>query len=231
MVDNDHTRAVYDRVAEPYARVFADELTRKPFDRALLEPFADRARGTGMVVDLGCGPGHVAAYLANRGVDVAGVDLAPEMVFVAARRNPRLAFEVGDAAALAIPAASLAGVVAFYSLIHLPRPSMRAALRELRRVLRPDGTVLLALHAGAGHVHHDEFLGEPVSVDATLYEPGEVGQALRDARFAVEEVERRPPYPFEYPTDRLYVRARALSGSSRAGGSRSARPTAWPRIV
>lgn len=201
-------RAVYDRVAGRYASVFADELTRKPFDRALLDRFAARCRGTGTVVDLGCGPGHVGAYLAQRGVDLAGVDLAPEMVAVAARRNPNLCFEVGDAAALAAPDGSLAGVVAFYSLIHLPRPSMHAVLGELRRVLRVDGTLLLALHAGQGHVHNDEFLGEAVSVDATLYEGDEIDASLREAGFVVDVLRRRPPYPFEHPTDRLYVQAR-----------------------
>jgi hypothetical protein len=99
-------------------------------------------------------------------------------------------------------------VVAFYSLIHLPRPSMHAVLGELRRVLRVDGTLLLALHAGQGHVHNDEFLGEAVSVDATLYEGDEIDASLREAGFVVDVLRRRPPYPFEHPTDRLYVQAR-----------------------
>jgi SAM-dependent methyltransferase len=208
-VDIDDVRAVYDRVAERYADVFADELSRKPFDRRLLDDFADRCRGTGTVVDLGCGPGHVGAYLAQRGVEVAGIDLAPEMVAVANRRYPTLRFEIGDATDLAIPNATLAGVVAFYSLIHLPGASIRAALGEVRRVLRPHGRLLLALHAGRGEVRTDEFLGEASSVEAILYRGDEISERLDDAGFVVDIVRLRPPYPFEHPTDRLYVCARA----------------------
>jgi SAM-dependent methyltransferase len=217
-VDIDDVRAVYDQVAERYADVFADELTRKPFDRRLLDGFADQSRGTWTVVDLGCGPGHVGAYLAQRGVDVAGIDLAPEMVAVATRRHPKLRFEVGDATGLPVPNATLAGVVAFYSLIHLPRASIRAALCEVRRVLQPDGRLLLALHAGSGKVRTDEFLGEATSVEAILYRGDEIAARLDDAGFVVDLVRQRRPYPFEHPTDRLYVSARATRTPTRQIG-------------
>src|SRR5437773_6198242 len=73
-------RASYDRVAAEYAERIAGELAGKPFDRALLDRFADQVRPLGPVCDVGCGPGHVTAYLHERGLDVFGVDLSPEMV-------------------------------------------------------------------------------------------------------------------------------------------------------
>ncbi len=65
----DSTRDSYDRVADEYARRIFDELDHKPFDREILDGFADAVRGLGPVCDLGCGPGQVARYLRARGVD------------------------------------------------------------------------------------------------------------------------------------------------------------------
>lgn len=87
--------ATYDAVAADYADAFADELAGKPFDRDLLDEFADTVDGP--VLDLGCGPaGHVTRYLADRGVRVAGVDLAHEGIAEARRRHPDLEFLAGD---------------------------------------------------------------------------------------------------------------------------------------
>ncbi len=99
-MDSDELRASYDQVAETYADTFFDELDRKLFDRELLDAYAERTQDRGLVLDIGCGPGHIARYLHERGVEVAGVDLSPEMVEVARRLNPGLRFDVGDMGAL-----------------------------------------------------------------------------------------------------------------------------------
>ena len=72
----------YDLVAERYAAEIAGELTHKPLDRGLLDAVAELAGG-GPVADVGCGPGHVAAYLAGRGARTVGLDLSPGMCAVA----------------------------------------------------------------------------------------------------------------------------------------------------
>ena len=70
----------YDQVAEEYvARIF-HELEDKPFDRELLDRFAEQTHNLGLVCDLGCGPGHIAHYLHTRGVHILGIDLSPHMV-------------------------------------------------------------------------------------------------------------------------------------------------------
>lgn len=151
--------ASYDAVATEYAAAFADELAVKPFDRALLDEFAAATRG-GPVLDVGCGSaGHVTRYLADQGADVSGTDLSAGCVEVARRRQPDLRFEVADMRELGIPAGSLAGIVAFYSVIHLPRQQVPVALAEFGRVLRPHGVLLLAVHGGTGEISSEEFLG------------------------------------------------------------------------
>ena len=202
---NPDLAGTYDRVAEPYGEQFFDELARKPFDRELLDRFAARLSGRGLVCDVGCGPGHVGRYLTERGVDVFGLDLSSEMVALARRRNPSMRFEQGDLRALALPNASLAGIVAFYSLIHLERAEIASALTELARVLVPGGLILIAFHGGDGAVHADDWFGRGVSIDATLYRPTEMATAMERAGFDVETIATRVPYDFEYQSTRVYA--------------------------
>src|ERR1022692_3312524 len=114
--------ATYDAIAEQYAADYFDELCRKPFDRELLTKFAQLIPPRGRVCDMGCGPGHVARYLAGLGLDPLGVDISESMVAVARRLNPRLQFQQGDMLRLQFADESFAGIAAFYSLIHIDRP-------------------------------------------------------------------------------------------------------------
>jgi SAM-dependent methyltransferase len=208
-VPND-TRAAYDRVAETYAQRIFDELTHKPFDRAWLERLAGELRGRGTVCDLGCGPGHVARYLAERGVDVLGVDLSPGMVEEARRRSPHLRFETGDLRRLDVPDGAWAGIAAFYSLIHVAPDDIPAALAELHRVLAPGGALAVAVHIGRETVHLDEWWGHPVSVDFHFFEPARLAAWLGEAGFEIVESIERDPYPgVEHPSRRAYLWARA----------------------
>jgi len=200
---NPDLAGTYDQVARPYAEQFFDELDQKPFDRALLDRFAARVRGRGRVCDVGCGPGHVGRYLGDRGVDAFGLDLSPGMVALARDLNPAMRFVQGDMRALPLSDASLAGFVAFYSLIHFERGAAGGVLTELTRVLIPGGLLLLA--GGEGEVHADDWFGQGVSIDATLYHPTEMATYMKRAGLAVEAITTRAPYEFEYQTTRVYA--------------------------
>jgi SAM-dependent methyltransferase len=200
--------ASYDRVADEYVRRIYDELRHKPLDRELLDRFAARMRG-GIACDLGCGPGQVARYLHERGVEVCGVDLSPGMVEQARRLNPSIEFRRGDLMALDVPDGAWTGVAAFYSIIHTPRSDVIRALREIRRVLRPGGLLLLAFHLGDEIIHLDEWWGQRVSVDFFFFRCEEMAGYLRAANFEVEEIIEREPYAeVEHPSRRAYIFAR-----------------------
>lgn len=195
----------YDRVAEHYATEFFEELARKPFDCQQLNEFAENVRGEGDVCELGCGPGQVARYLKDRGVNVRGVDLSAEMVRVASRLNPDIPFEQGDMLALNFPDESVAALVLFYSIIHIKREDVTRALQEMNRVLTPGGKLFLAFHCGEGELHRDEWYGQPVSIDFRLFQEDEMARYLAAAGFEGIKIVERAPYEFEYPTKRLYA--------------------------
>lgn len=203
------TRASYDRVADEYARLIADELKDKPLDREVLDRFAAKVADKGRVCDLGCGPGQVARYLHERGADAFGIDLSPKMLEQARRINPAIEFRQGNMRALDLPDGALAGIATFYSIIHIPRGEVVRVLEELRRVLQPGGLLLLAFHRGSEVVHLDEWWERPVSLDFAFFEREEMEGYLREAGFAIEESIERAPYPeVEHQSHRVYLIAR-----------------------
>jgi SAM-dependent methyltransferase len=196
----------YDRVAQEYVERIFGELEHKPLDRELLDRFAERVRNLGLVCDLGCGPGHVARYLRERGVEVCGVDLSPGMVEQARQLSPDIPFKQGNMLALDWPDAAWAGVAAFYSIIHIPRGEVVRALCEIKRVLRPGGTLLLAFHLGEEVVHLEEWWNQPVSLDFAFFGLDEMEGYLQTAGFEIEELIERPPYPdVEHQSRRGYI--------------------------
>lgn len=203
------TQSSYDRVAAEYTARLADELSYKPFDRKMLDWLHEKA-GAGLICDMGCGPGHIAAYLQAQGAQACGIDLSPGMIEQAKARNPNISFTVDNMMTLAtVFDASYSGIAAFYALIHLTREQMPTAMRELWRVLKPGGVVLATFHIGQETRHFDEFFGAQVNLDFIFFETHEIRAFLEGAGFRIEEAIERDPYPeIEVQTRRGYVFAR-----------------------
>jgi SAM-dependent methyltransferase len=218
-------QTTYDLVADECVRRIFEELEHKPLDRQLLDRFAASVQTLGPACDLGCGPGHVARYLEERGVQVIGVDLSPLIVAHARRLNQGIEFSQGDMRSLGFEDGALGGIAAFYSIIHIPRPEVVVALAEMKRVLRPGGLLLLAFHIGDETLHLDEWWGYRASVDFVFFRTEEMTGFLRAAGFEVEEVVERDPYPdVEHPSRRAYIFARKPRGAGQTRGP-SGRPT------
>nr|WP_055509308.1 class I SAM-dependent methyltransferase [Nonomuraea pusilla] len=183
------TRASYDAVAESYADLVRGFLDEAPYVRAVFALFADlvRASGGGPVADVGCGPGHVTAHLRQRGVEAFGVDLSAGMIEVARRDHPGIRFEVGSMTDLPLTDASVAGLVAWYSLIHVPDGEVGEVFTQFRRVLRPGGPLLLGFHVGDGsRLKTQGYGGRPMKVHVHRRRPAQVATWLKDAGFTVE---------------------------------------------
>ena len=206
------TRRSYDRVAARYVSELSGELAGKPLDRALLDVVAELADG--LVLDVGCGPGHVAAYLADR-VPVVGVDLSPEMCAHAA--VPACA---GDMTALPVRSHSVSALICLYAVIHLDAAARAAAYAEFARVLKPGGQALVAFHVrdaetAAGQARTlTEWWGDEVDLTFRFLDPDEEARALAEAGLVVTaRLDRAPDSRVEHASERCYLLARAASDS------------------
>ena len=203
-------KATYDRIADEYARRIYGELDHKPFDREMLQDFAEKVRGGGLVCDLGCGPGHVARYLRDLEIDVVGIDLSEKMIEQARKLNPDIEFLQGDMTRLKQQDASLAGIVAAYSIIHLTPSEIPVAFQEMHRVLRSDGWLLLSFHIGSQTLRMNEWWGQKVDIDFHFLDPAVITRELESAGFEINRALERDPYPdVEYKSCRCYILAKS----------------------
>jgi len=210
------TRAAYDTVACDYDRVLAGALDRMPWDRAVLSTFAELVSrdGLGPVADVGCGTGRITGYLHHLGLDVFGMDLSPGMLAVARQTLPGLRFVEESMTALNLPDASLGGLVAWYSLIHIAPSDVPAVLTELCRVLAPGGQLLLAFRVGDEHRHLQQAYGHAISLDAYRMQPDQLAQQLDAAGMPVHaRVVRDPDDPETEPQAYLLARRRRAAPS------------------
>jgi ubiquinone/menaquinone biosynthesis C-methylase UbiE len=183
------TRTSYDTVAASYRELTRHILDEAPEEREALALFAGlvRARGGGPVADVGCGTGRITAHLRELGLDVFGIDLSPGMIEVARRDHPGVRFDLGSMTDLALAEASVTGLVAWYSLIHIPDDEIGSVLAHFRRVLVPGGPLLLSFHVGdASHLKTEGYGGHPMKVHVHRRQHDRMIAWLEQAGFDVE---------------------------------------------
>ena len=134
-------RDAYSYMSEQYIALFDGDWQAHADDTALVRDHLVGLEGT--VLDLGCGPGNWSAYLHSLGADVTGVDLVPEFVDHARTYFPGPEFRLGSMTDLDLPDHSVAGILSWYSTIHLPPPELDGVLTEFRRMLAPSGRLVI----------------------------------------------------------------------------------------
>ncbi|TDC86478.1 class I SAM-dependent methyltransferase [Actinomadura sp. 7K507] len=183
------TRDSYDAAAVGYAEETRDLLDRLLHVRAGVVLFAElvRAIGGGPVADVGCGPGHTTALLRELGADAFGIDLSPVMIEIARREHPGARFDVGSMTDLELADDSLAGVLAWWSLIYIPDEAVPGVLGQFLRVLRPGGVLAVGFHVGNESMTETTGDGDQrVQTSVHHRQPSRVADWLREAGFTVE---------------------------------------------
>lgn len=203
----DSVRCSYDRIAEHYARQYANELQHKPLDRELLNRFAATVIGHGKVCELGCGPGHIARYLRDQAVDISGLDLSPRMIEEAKKLSPDIPFQVGNMMDLRLEDESLGGIVAFYAIVNIPEISLPTVFGQMWRALQRGGRLLLSFHIGNEIIRPGELFEQSVSMEFFFFQPLAIRRLLELAGFMIEDIVERQPYSpdVEHQSRRAYV--------------------------
>jgi ubiquinone/menaquinone biosynthesis C-methylase UbiE len=217
MSDEGHVataRAVYDRAASRYVQFVGTEIssaTEGPIDRALLVAFIELIKRQAVirVADIGCGPGRVAAFMAEHGLEVVGVDVSSAMLAAARTAHPGIRFEEGQLDALPIESAVLAAAVCWYSIIYTPPDRLAEAFGELKRVLVPGGYALLAFQAEDEPVHRADAQGTHLPLTSYRHGVQEVASRLKDTGFKIYSTILREPDLDHETTPQGFVIARS----------------------
>lgn len=193
----EYERDTWNRCADNYLDTFAG-ITQETV--SLLKEAGDIQPGT-RALDIGSGPGHVAAQLAGDGAIVTGVDFSSDMVDAATKTYPHITFQQADAENLPFEADAFDAVVANYVVHHLARPEK--VFSAVNRVLKPGGRFAFAVWGppeeqssigaffGAVEAHHDlaELPHGPLFgvVDRSVFESMLEKSGLEIRQFEVHE--------------------------------------------
>jgi ubiquinone/menaquinone biosynthesis C-methylase UbiE len=196
----------YDTVAKEYSDAFFCEHEKKPKDREILQRFKKEIGDKTPVWDLACGPGQTTKYLHDLGIKMSGLDLSEKILEQAKKNCPAITFRKGNILELDFGNGSIAGVVAFYAIVHFTEEQVKTAFREIFRVLRPGGLFLFTYHVGGDTIPVKEFLGEKTSIDFMFFKTDFVYGSLEKIGFEKIDIIEREPYPgVEYESRRAYV--------------------------
>jgi len=198
--------SLYDTVAKEYAETFSGEHEKKPKDQEILYRFSQEIGDRRPVWDFGCGPGQTTNYLKNLGVEISGLDLSGKVLDQARTIHPGIHFKKGNVLKLEFGNDSIAGVVAFYAIVHFTEEQVGIAFRQVFRVLQPGGIFLFTYHVGEETIHLSEFLGKQVDIDFMFFTTDFIFRCLKSSGFEKIEIIEREPYPgVEYESRRAYV--------------------------
>ncbi len=225
------SRIAYDHSADQFVHFVGTELNESfeaPQDRAVLTSFVeqvqaqisshDPSESPGLVLDVGCGPGRVAADLARAELEVLGIDISAQMIDAARKAHPDLAFEVGSLTNLPVAEQSVLAAVYWYSIISTPLSELAEVWQELDRVLVDGGHALLAFQAGLdAHDVRPKAYGSEATLTLFHHSVDGVTESLNAAGFMVQEaIQRQAELAHEStPQAFLFIRRSSNSGESQ----------------
>jgi len=185
----DHAHA-YDAIGTKYDQAFPHKEGQVECTKRLVDRLAPGAR----VLDLGCGTGlPTARELVAAGYRVTGIDISPSMLATAQQNVPEAEFHLLDMVDLDPSPDQYEAVVAFFSVLHMPRTRMHEVLGLLRGILVPGGFLALGMVEADVDDTPITFLGQRIRV--TGYPRYEFRTLLAECNFETEWEEVRSYAP------------------------------------
>lgn len=185
---SESVQEAYSAVAAAYIEMFGDGRQDHEDDVELVTRHLTGL--VGPVLDVGCGPGHWTALLHRLGADVTGVDVVPEFLAHARATHPDVRYRHGSMTDLDATEGSLAGILAWYSTIHLLPAELPSVLAGFRAALASGGRLVVGFfdsHDGVAPFDHKVVTAyrRPVAV---------LAEQLTTAGFAeLERLQREGP--------------------------------------
>lgn len=174
----------YNLIAQDYSDSYFDYYLN---ELEYIDEFLDLLPPKGKVLDAGCGPGGISKHLIEKGFEAVGIDLSENMLQIAKAKVPKGDFRNQEIRNLNFPPDHFDGVIASYSLVHVPKKDILSTLTGFNRVSKLDGVLFISVHEGNGEKLLDEPFkpGEKIFVD--YFSSEEMENYLSQTEFQVLE--------------------------------------------
>jgi len=182
--------STYNKIAGIYSNKYFDDLS----DTFYINKFLSILPPKSEILEVGSGPGQFVKYIAEKGFKATGIDLSEKMIEIARKKVPEAKFKVMDMRDMKFKDASFDGLMAPYSLIHIPSDEIHQTLRGFSRVLKPNGKLLVIAQNGEA----DKVIGEPLKEGeitfVNFFTKERLSKFLIEAGFRIFYVEEKETY-------------------------------------
>ena len=171
-------RKSYNKIAKKYHSI------RYKFNNLKeLKKFVNFLPKKAKILDVGCGAGvPVAKFLVNSGFEVVGIDSSESMLKLARKNVPKAKFIKKDMTKLNFKTNSFDGIMALYSIIHVPRKEHFLIFQNFHNILKPNSIMLVSMCSNEIEREAD-FHGERMYW--SCYNPKKSLQIIKDAGFKI----------------------------------------------
>lgn len=181
------TTKTYDEISQLYANEF-----NKPSDH--INDFLRLISNGGSILDAGCGPGTDSDYIQTKGYSVFGVDVSDKMVDLAQKKNPKVHFEKADIRELNFKIETFDGILASFSIIHIPKQDLLPTFLGFNKILKNGGVIYVSIQEGKSE---EIIVDEPLKPDEKIFlniiSAEDLRKLLKDTGFEILNEFTRPP--------------------------------------
>lgn len=191
----------YNDIAREYAEEFYDDTS----DDKYIDKFLQSLNGK-RILDAGCGVGEDCKYVEQKGFEAIGIDLSEGMLKIAREKYPNGKFKTMDMTNITYPDNSFDGIISNCSLFHIPSELLPQTLESFKRVLKPNGKLLLILQEGNEETMVEEPYRPGVYIYMNYFSAENIAKLLREHNFKVDGFDREEaPNEFELGNGKLIV--------------------------
>lgn len=193
--------ADYDDIAKEYAEEFFYDTS----DNKYIDIFLNSLEGI-KVLDVGCGNGRDCKYISQKGFEINGIDLSVGMLEIAKERVSNGKFEIMDITSITYQDNSYDGIISNCSLFHVSVEELPKTLESFRKILKPNGKLLLILQEGNGETMVEEPYRPGVHIYMNYFSVNQIQNLLQEHGFNIDYLwKEEVPNEFELGNGKLIV--------------------------